>query len=410
MKFHTRHGRYLFGWVISILLVSSCTFKIERLDQPIATMPLPVALPAVTAITDTPAPLPTMESMPPTPTAQTAAEVSLEQECIPIEEQMPDDLSLSGIWVRGPGSPYLEPMDGSGMAYRIPLKGGGLFSTSKGDTAVSPDGRYLAYIDSYLDDTGNRTKSRVLRIVDSAGHPVPMGYWLIDWQWLIGWLDNRHIAVFTGNKEILVVEPFTGKWERLPKPSWLHSMDYDYEGNDGPFYSPNLDSILVRPDYSTFELRDFQTGQTIYKGSGDPHGWDLGWSADGSTLAIGSEKFLHVIAGSQQYLELDTSKFDIGSVRYTKLSPDGQKLVFTSYPSGELFSFDLEQSKITKLCTGGFNFLTEAVWSPDSRFVVQPTYTSYSDQFDLLIDTQQLRAYKLISGQYHHRLAWLAEP
>ncbi len=405
MKFHNRHGRtYLFVWMISILLVSSCSLKIERLDQPIATIPPPATLPV---ITDTPTSPPTVESIS-TPTTQATADLSLE-ECIPLEESMPADLNLSGIWVRNSGTPYLEPMDGH-TAYGVPLRGGGIFSTSRGDMAISPDGRYLAYIDSYLDDTGKRTKSRILRIINSSGHSLSMDYWTIDWQWLIGWIDNQHIAIFTGHKEILVLEPFTGRWERLQKPSWLESIDYDYYGNDGPFYSPSLDRILIKPDYSNFELRDFQTGQTIYKGNGYLDGWNLDWSADGSTLAIGSEKFLQVITKNQQRIELDASKFGINSVNYPKLSPDGQKLVFTSDWSGKLFLFDIKQLEITKLCTDEFNFLTEAVWSPDGRFVVQETYKSSFDQFDLLIDTQQLRAYKLTSGQYQHRLVWLAEP
>ncbi|HET9911837.1 MAG TPA: WD40 repeat domain-containing protein [Anaerolineales bacterium] len=404
MKSHTRHIRTsLFLWTILISLVSSCTFRIEKLEQPLVTIPPPATLPA---LTDTPTPPPTMESIA-TPTTQATVDLSLE-ECIPVEEKIPDDLNLSGIWVRNSGRPYLETMDGR-TAYGVPLRGGGIFSTSKGDMAISPDGRYLAYIDSYLDDTG-RTKSRILRIINSSGHSLPMDYWIIDWQWLIGWKDNKHIAVFTGQKEILILDPFTGRWEKLQAPAWLGKIVYDYYGNDGPFYSPSLDRILIKPDYSIFELRNFQTGQTIYKGNRYLDGWDLDWSADGSTLAIGSEKFLNVITRNQEQVEFDASKLGINSVNYPKLSPNGQKLVFTSYWSGKLFFFDIKQLEITKLCTDDFDFLTQAVWSPDGRFVVQETDRSYSDPFDLLIDTQQLRAYKLTSGQYQHRLAWLAEP
>ena len=405
MKFHNRHGRYLLGWMIPLLLVSSCTFKIERLDQPLATVLPPATSPA---ITNTSAPPPTMESVS-TPTARADVDLALEQECIPVEENMPDDLNLSGIWVRNRGRPYLEPMDGS-TAYGVPIKGGGIFSTSPGDMAISPDGQHLAYIDAYVDDTGKNTKSRVLRVINSSGRSLPMGYWIIDWQWLIGWLDNQHLAVFTGNKEILVLEPVTGKWERLPKPSWLDRLDYDYYGNDGPFYSPNLDRMVVKSDASVFELKDFQTGQTIYKGNGNPNGWDLDWSADGSTLAIGLGKLLNVITGDQQVIELDAGKFGIDKFDDPKLSPDGQKLVFTSHGSGKWFLFDIEQVKIRKLCSDEFDYWENAVWSPDGRFVVQEVDKSYSDQLDLLIDTQQLRAYKLTSGQYQHRLVWLAEP
>jgi Tol biopolymer transport system component len=119
---------------------------------------------------------------------------------------------------------------------------------------------------------------------------------------------------------------------------------------------------------------------------------------------------LTVVTGNEQVIELDASKFGIDAVSYLKLSPDGQKLVFTSYWSGKLFLFDIEQLELRQLCSGEFDFGADAVWSPDGRFVVQEADRSYFDQLDLLIDTQQLRAYKLISGQYQHRLVWLAEP
>ncbi len=403
MKFHNRHIRtHLVLWTILISLVSSCTLKLERLDRPLVTMPPPATLPV---ITDTATPPPTIEII---PTSTPQATVDLLEECIPVEEKMPDDLNLSGIWVRNRGRPYLETMDGR-MAYGVPLRGGGIFSTSQSDMAVSPDGRYLAYIDSYLDDTGKRTDRRILRIISSSGHSLPMDYWIIDWQWLIGWMDNQHIAILTGNRELLLLEPFTGKWEKLQQPPWLGNIDYYYYGYQGPFYSPGLEAVLIQSG-PVFELRDVQSGKTIHRGDGYLNPWDLDWSANGSTLAIGLGKSLNVITGDQQVIELDASKFDIDSVNYPRLSPDGQKLVFTSYWSGKLFLFDIKQFEIRKLCSDEFNYWENAVWSPDGRFVVQEADPLYSDQLDLLIDTQQLHAYKLPSGQYQHRLVWLAEP
>ncbi|MBN2119374.1 MAG: PD40 domain-containing protein [Anaerolineales bacterium] len=405
MKLHNKRiSTHLFLWTILISLVSSCTLTIERLDQPLVTIPPPAPLPV---LTDTPAPLPTVESIS-TPTPQATIDLSLEQ-CIPVEETMPSDLNLSGIWVRNSGRPYLETMDGR-TAYGVPLKGGGIFSTSKGDMAVSPDGRYLAYIDSYLDDTGKHTKSRILRVISSSGHSLSMDYWIIDWQWLIGWTDNQHIAILTGKKEILILEPFVGRWERLPKPSWLNNFGYDPYGIDGPFYSPSLDHILIKPDYSSFELRYLPTGHIIYKGNEYLTDSHFGWSKDGSTLVINLGDLLNIITKDQQVIELNVNDFGINRFDDPKLSPDGQKLVFTSHWSGKWFLFDIEQLEIRKLCGDEFDYWENAVWSPDGRFVVQEADRSYFDQLDLLIDTQQLRAYKLISGQYQHRLAWLAEP
>jgi hypothetical protein len=206
-----------------------------------------------------------------------------------VEEKCPMISLLSGIWVRNSGSPIWKQW----MAVRRKefRSEEGEYSTSRGDMAVSPDGRYLAYIDSYLDDTGNRTKSRILRIINSSGHALPMNYWIVDWQWLIGWTDNQHLAIFTGSKEILILDPFTGRWEKLPPPAWLGKIAYDYYGNDGPFYSPSLNRILVKPDDSVFELKDFQTGEVIYEGNGSLNGGHL----------IGQRMVLHWLLDQANY-------------------------------------------------------------------------------------------------------------
>jgi hypothetical protein len=404
MNFPNRHITTIFLCTISISLVASCSFKVERLDQPLVTIPPPATLPVST---EAPAPSPTRRSIS-TATASPAVGELREQECIPVEEEMPDNVNLSGIWVRNRGRPYLEPVQG-GTAYGIPLKGGGAFSTSPDDMAVSPDGKHLAYIDSYLDEDRNSTQSRILRVINSSGRSLSMDYWITNWQWLIGWMDNQHLAIFTGNKEFLVLEPFTGKWEKLPKPSWLDDREYDYSGYQGPFYSPSLKHVLAKPDYSSFELKDFRTGETLYTGNERPMRWGIDWSADSSVLAVGWGQSLKVIRENQEIIALDTTRLGFDQVDFPKLSPDGKKLTFTSMFSGKLFVLDIERSEVRKLCTDEFNFWMPSVWSPDSRFVVQEAEKSYADQFDILIDIQQMHAYKLVSGRYQHRLVWLAE-
>jgi WD40 repeat protein len=403
MKIHSRHLQtQLFILVVLMLLVLGCVPRVEKPVQSVTTI-VPSATSPVIQDTSTPSEL---VSNIVTPTTQQTDQLSLE-ECIPIEEKMPDDLILSGVWVRGAGKPYLENLEDH-TRYEVPLKGGGMFTSYSGDFAVSPDGKYLAYIDSYF-NSEFRIEKRVLRIIKSSGHSLPMDYWPVDWQWLIGWIDNRHIAIFTGNKEILILEPFTGEWKKLQQPSWLDNPAYDYSGYEGPFYSPSLSSVLVKPDYSIFELKDFRTGERLYMGNGSPIRWYLDWSADGSILAIGGN-VLNVIIDNKQLIEFKTSKLGIDIVESLKLSPDGQKLVFTSDWSGKLFLFDVKQLKIRKLCSDEFNYWRNPIWSPDSRFVVQEAHKPGFEQFDILIDTQQMHAYKLASRDYQHRLVWLANP
>jgi hypothetical protein len=405
MKLHSEHRQtHLFILIGLIFLVQGWVPMIEKPAQTGTTITPSVALPV---IEDTFTPLAGVEAISSQATQQ-AVESIVEQECIPIEEKMPNNLILSGVWVRGAGKPYLENLE-EHTRYEVPLKGGGIFTSYAGDFAVSPDGKHLAYIDAYY-NSAYKVEKRILRIIKSSGHPLSMDYWPADWQWLIGWTDNRHIAIFTGNKEILILEPFTGEWKRLPQPSWLGNPGYDYSGYDGPFYSPTLKSVLVQPDYSSFELKDFVTGETLYTGNGQPIRWGLDWSANGSVLAIGSHEFLKIITGDQQIIEFPPSKFGIDRIDYPKLSPDGQKIAFTSSWSGKLFLLDIKRLEVRELCSGEFDYWHRGVWSPESRFMVQTTYDSTYRSFDILIDTEQMRAYKLETKRYQQRLAWLAKP
>lgn len=397
MKFHNRHRTSVFRCIVLILLVAGCV-PATRNPRPLtATNPPPVTLAAPTA---TSSPLPTVENTL-TPTAQ--ARQLQEEVCIPVEENLPQDLALSGVWVRGGKKPYLEP-----SGYRIPLKGGGHFSTGPFDMAISPDGKYLAYIDSYLDETGQGTSGRILRIVDGSGRSLPMDFWTINWQWLIGWADN-HLAVLTDNQELFLLDPLTGKWENRSQPSWLGNMEitrYAYQ-EDGPYYySPSLNSVLIQSG-SNLELRDFQSGETIFEANGDLQ--TLGWSAGGSTAVIGLYESLTVVTKDRQVIELDTKELGVNPVLFSKLSSDGQKLAFTGLGSGKWFLLDVTQQEFRKLCSEEFGYWGYAVWSPDNRFVIQEVSESNSGEFDLLIDTQEMHAYKLASGS-QHRQAWLIEP
>lgn len=408
MKFHNRRSRkHLSILTVLILLVSSCVPSAEETEQPVAvaTIASSAILPV---ITNTSAPLPTVENVS-TPTTQSNIELLMEQECIPTIENMPSNLVLSGVWVRNRGTPYLETADGL-TAYDVPLKGGSLFSTNEGDIAISPDGKHLAYIDAYIDPIRNGTEKRILRIIKSSGHELPMDFWTENWQWIIGWIDDRQLALFTGKREVIILDPFSGEWERPQQPTWLKTTNfYDYSG---PFYNPKLNSILVRLEFPDFELRDFETGKTLYNGTGYLDRWNHSWSADGLTLAIASgNSKTDIVTRDKQGLTLDLGGFGIESIFHPKLSPDGHKLVFASY-SDNFFLIDIIQSTISTLCPNGFNptYSYSLLWSPDSRFVIQEVYDSNYDEFDILVDTQEMQAYKLTSGQYQHRLIWLAEP
>ena len=118
MKPYNEYSRkLLFILIILVLHASSCSSSAVATERLTATV-VPTA--TIPIFMDTPTLLPTVEAVP-TPTVQPITELSLEPECIPIEEKMPADLALSGVWVRNRGIPYLETVDGR-TAYEVPLK------------------------------------------------------------------------------------------------------------------------------------------------------------------------------------------------------------------------------------------------------------------------------------------------
>jgi len=391
--FEQVRGRKFYSLLIFVLLFSGCS-RTTALPKSTATVSVPTPTgPTLDDSTSTPLAL---------PTTQAQSTLVIEGECIQIEENLPDDLVLSGVWVRNEATPYLENLDRH-VDYIVPLEGGELFSMRKGDMAISPDGKYLAYIDAYIDPARNGTEKRILRIIKSSGRSLQMGFWTEDWQQIISWVDNRNLAIFTAKKEVVILNPFTGELKEFQKPEWL---DYDKNYWVIPPFSPKLDWALVYTD-DEMGLKDIQTGEVLWKTG---HGGYSSWSANGSILALISSEFIIIITNGKHAKEFDISDLGIDSIYPSKLSPDGQKFVFISYFPERFFIFDATQLKVRELCADKLGFWSEPFWSPDSRFVVQEVHNSYYDQFDVLIDTQQMRAYKLISGQYQHRLVWLAKP
>jgi len=395
-------------FIFSSFLLAQCST--------LRTTPLPEAAPSVTstfmAITNIPA-----ENDIPTPGISPTPNVEMMSECIKIEEEPPIDLNISGVWIRNEGTPYLENLD-ENTTYTVPLEGGGLFSTRSGDMDISPDGKYLAYIDVYMNPEENRAEKRILRIIKSSGHVLNMNDWSVDWQWIIGWVDTQNIALFTGKKEIIILNPFTGAWNKLDTPIWMPSeyrYRYSYK-NGGPYipyydYAPGLGWLLLQPDYKELQIRDAQSGETL---------WNLDngqftSSVDGSTLLVESGNMITLMTKQDR----EVSKFDLNELGVyfyeMVLSPNGKKIAFSGRQENssreEFLIFDITHGAISKVCLNDYslqsNFLS---WSMDNRFVVIGIYDEQYNKYDLIVDTENMAAYKLVSGQYQSRMVFLALP
>jgi len=389
--------RFLTPLIAIILFVNGCSNITATSQQAATDMPL-----------ETLAPISPSATVSPTANIQPTPAITIAQECIPIEEKLPDDLQLSGVWVRNESAPYLESPDQT-INRSIPLEGGGRLSPFTG-MAISPDRKHLAYIDEYFDIPSNSLVKRILRIINSSGHSLNMDYWKEDWQWLMSWVDNRNLAVFTAKKEVVILNPFTGELKEISRPDWL-SYGENYWDYPPPF-SPTLDWVLDGTRYQGRVLKNFPTGNVIWKAG---YAGPSSWSADGKILAVGTSDggYVSVVNAGESTTKFNIRKITADPIYNISLSPDGQKLAFNtaaSFDSDKLFILDLVQQKLSQLCANNIRLWYELIWSPDNRFVIQEVYQSYYVEYDLLIDTQQMHAYKLVSGRYNHRIAWLAKP
>lgn len=407
MKIHSRHLRTrLFILVVLVLLILGC---VPATKNPVQSITTTVPSTTLSVVQDTFIPLATVTTVP-TPTAQQTIELSLEKDCIPIEEKMPDDIVLSGVWLRSEGKPYLENLD-EHTKYEVPLKGRSILDTypSAGDTAISPDGKHLAYIDSYL-DSSFRVEKRILRIINSAGHSLPMDYWKGDWQWIIGWVDNHNLMLSLGtqgSQGVIILNPFTGSWNFFERPDWLKDDYFRWSYS----YIPMLDWFVDYSNSPHLLLKDLKTGNTIWQ----TENWGgFTWSKDGSTLAVVSSNSVELISKNAVVTEFAISKFETDPWDKLVLSTGGQRLFFsTGYPE-KFFFLDFKKSKIEALCPGEYDLYGNyPFWSPDNRFLILGVYDTgyYStyNPYDILVDTEQIRAYKLPTRPGHERLAWFAQ-
>ncbi len=338
-------------FALVIMLLTACVPQAAPTPTIVKTQVTATSQPAPTAI---PTAIPTIVPPTQTPLPQPTATPALTSECLTVEQQLPVDLELSGVWVMNEYSPYIHNL-AENTEYRIPLEGGGSLIAWEGSMAISPDRLHLAYIDHYYKTTGyvSHLDKKVLRVIRSSGHALDMSFWTEDWQDIIGWVDNENLALRDGKGTIVILNPITGNWHIFNGPDWVDA---------------------------------------------------------GTTSAEISGKTVSILKDGVPYAQFNISRLGNNYIYDLKLSPNGQKLAF----GGELAVLDIEKQQFYQMCDEKYHSSWGTLtWSPDNRFVVEPVYTSegYDYQhYDLLIDTQTLRSYLLNSGDYQHIIAWLAQP
>jgi WD40 repeat protein len=412
-----------FSFSILLWLVSGCGPAIGNPTE------MPTILPsatqfAITTSTSTPEPTKVVIQ---TSTSPSSA-ITIEKDCLTLQEQPPSDLNLEGVMVRNSRKPYLDNLENH-LKYDIPLRGGGtLLDYFFIPISISPDGKRLAYLDTYLDTSGRapRTTGYALRVMNPSGHSLNMDYWPTTYQRILGWKDSENLVIQLyspiGDKSsrIIILDPLTGNWKEFQKPTWLTQPDR--EGSFLMDFNPKLDKVILGiKDH--YEVREVESGDLIFGDESTGRFTEYAWSPDGTSVVAASEdgRTLHVIRGKNEVLHINILKEKIASSRvgFDGLiwSPDSKKILVKTYE--EQLMIDLENNKILNLCFNDpqLNFSDyNPFTSPDGKYVITHMYwhqkgNLYNYQHsDILIDLDKMEAYQLPTKEGDDRIAWLAVP
>jgi len=227
-----------------------------------------------------------------------------------------------------------------------------------------------------------------------------MSDWPEQWQWLIGWLDNRHLMLWMphrGPDEVSVLDPFNGDTYQLDHdlPSFTPTT-WDYPA--WVLYNSTLDKVAYASGAwgTDVSLRDVQSDRLLWTGATyeKPQ-----WSPDGSTLAVAYDTCegctaLITIGSSGEVTWLvdptdPNSDADFIDLRGISWSPDGSRIAaWAGIPSPDccyvaswhLILVDVRTRQATDTCVNDDGFLVaRPIWSPDGRWVAVEHWQELGD-------------------------------
>jgi WD40 repeat protein len=250
------------------------------------------------------------------------------------------------------------------------IRGKILGSSKKGEDmnispAISPDGKYLAYISSknvisldiFIADASNGKTIRKIESTSFGAHVDSYSFIETSGTWSP---DSRKFAVVIQSKaknKLLVIDIITGE-----------KHEYSPEGVDAfsnPSWSPDGTQILfsgLKQGVSDIYNFNFRTKETTNLTNDEYSDIQPTWSPDGQKVYFVSDRGGQTARLEKEYfrissLELLTKKISIlplfanADNMNPQISPDGNNLYFISSPDGfkDLYKINLTNNDITKL-------------------------------------------------------------
>jgi hypothetical protein len=313
----------------------------------------------------------------PTPTDQNWVK---EQVCLAREANI-NNHSLDGkIILSGQQNTYIYNISTNSTS-KFPTTSGGYVGLYSEDFHLSPNGKWLAYVESYTNET-YQTQFRRLRLINGDLIPILPSGWDADWQWILGWIDDNWLAVWLPHQEagtIVILNPFTAKTQLLstgfsfPEPRYKASSWYIW-GRPRLFFSPDLTKVIF-PNDAKGVLWDIAAQKELWSGNIYEYAEsdNAKWSQDSKYAVIvvskpsGEKLYLYDVEKEQAtHIPL----VGYGGIGEFSLSPDGQKIAIWVTPDflggepKELMVIDLERKTITDICVRSSAAGTsQPVWS-----------------------------------------------
>jgi hypothetical protein len=276
---------------------------------------------------------------------------------------------------------------------------------------LSPDHKWLAYIEVIYAPDGHSSAKRLLQIINSEGRHLDLSYWVADWQWILNWIDNKSLSLEIPNYPdgtVTILNPFSGKTYEifftlpdLDKYS-IHNLSSINSTLTGIVYSGKSGEEII---YNIFAKTN------LFSYSYFP---EAIWSTNGREIAVINNLGLILID-----LDGNQTQVIVGVENFT-WSPDSQLIAFWvgNEKNWQLALMDIHSQKVIYTCINDDSYYPDGspVWSPDSqKFVVNrdvdlgstpQNYYNFETQ-TVLVDINQRKAYR-IPGQMKP-IAWMTK-
>ncbi len=298
---------------------------------------------------------------------------SFHRQCIEVLNGHPQT-SLPGVLVLDnsrTGIYFLNMTDYT--RHTFPITPGGFLPSLR--SAVSPDGKWLAYLESFVDEHGN-WNSLKLRLINADGLRKILPYWIPDWQAINAWLDNEHLILSLPDRPpgaVIVLNVFSGQWyEFSPILPNIKISDYFYL-YPTVFYDPTL-SFAVYSGFNIEYLADIETQKVLWHKDVDE--FSPAWSPIGKQFLVSvNHRLLLINTTGSETLILDLVNTDIPFTDWSDIgnmswSPDGSKIAVWLGNPPRLGIIDMITKKIKDLCiTGVYYPSSSLIWSTDGQYI-----------------------------------------